>query len=388
MATESVRTPAGAGDFGRAATFRVLPNPAPVSSHTTAITCLPNDRWDTLLGTHPTATVFHTSNWARVLMRTYGHQPHYLRFERADKTVALVPLMEISSLLTGRRGVCLPFSDECPPLLFDGTALPLVMTELEKIARGHGWKWCELRGDAKGDGAAESASFRGDAESEVAPAFYGHTLDLTCGAERLLAGCSEAVRRGIRKAEKNKLTAEIDTSTDAMEDYYRLHCNTRRRHGAPPQPQSFFRHISEEIIAAGLGFIVTVRRGGRCIAAAVFFCYGQRALFKFGASERQALEFRPNNFCLWRGIEHLAQLGYHTLQFGRTEPANQGLRRFKQGWGATEYPIIYKRLSSESLRSQKNASGVVAARCAQEVFRRLPVFANRLAGRVLYPHLD
>src|SRR5205809_7902736 len=77
---------------------------------------LQNGAWDSLLSGFPEATAFHTSAWARVLSRTYGHTPIYLRFDRADEPVALVPLMEVRSALTGVRGVCLPFTDFCGPL--------------------------------------------------------------------------------------------------------------------------------------------------------------------------------------------------------------------------------------------------------------------------------
>ena len=76
--------------------------------------------WDHLVRTHPDAGFFHSSAWAKVLAGTYQHQPFYLRFSEEEKTVALLPLFEVASTFTGRRAVCLPFSDFCSPLLFPG----------------------------------------------------------------------------------------------------------------------------------------------------------------------------------------------------------------------------------------------------------------------------
>ena len=45
-------------------------------------------------------------------------------------------MMEVASILTGRRGVCLPFTDFCGPLLFDELALPLVVRKISEIAEG------------------------------------------------------------------------------------------------------------------------------------------------------------------------------------------------------------------------------------------------------------
>src|SRR4029077_8117951 len=82
--------------------------------------------WDHVVALHRDAGCFHTSAWAKVLHRTYNHQPFYLQFSRRHRLAALIPLMEVRSLLTGRRGVSLPFSDTCEPLIFDPEAVGLV----------------------------------------------------------------------------------------------------------------------------------------------------------------------------------------------------------------------------------------------------------------------
>src|SRR5437016_7158082 len=82
-----------------------------------------NPGWDHLIALHRDAGSFHTSAWAKVLHKTYNHHPFYLRFSRGHRLAALVPIMEVRSPFTGRRGVCLPFSDTCEPLIFDPEAV-------------------------------------------------------------------------------------------------------------------------------------------------------------------------------------------------------------------------------------------------------------------------
>src|SRR5207247_3405302 len=72
--------------------------------------------WDHVVALHRDAGCFHTSAWAKVLQQTYHHRPFYLQFSRRRRLAALIPLMELRSLFTGRRGVCLPFSDSFDPL--------------------------------------------------------------------------------------------------------------------------------------------------------------------------------------------------------------------------------------------------------------------------------
>ena len=331
--------------------------------------------WDHLVALHHDASCFHTSAWAKVLHQSYSHQPFYLHFSCGGRLAALVPLMEVRSAFTGCRGVCLPFSDACEPLIFDPESTGLVTDQLVRFARERHWKYLEVRG---------GKSFR-LAASPVAQ-FYGHTLDLRSGTEELITRFTSPVRRAIRKAERSDVSALIVRDREAIGDFYKLHVQTRRRHGLPPQPTSFFLSIYEHIIKPGLGFIVLAQRGSRPIAAAIFFCFGKNALYKYGASDKRFQELRANNLVMWHGIQALAQAGAEKLHFGRTECENDGLRRFKLSWGTEEETIDYFRVDSSGrqfLAAARHGSGF-----HKRIFGILPLVFNRLAGSMIYPHLD
>ena len=69
--------------------------------------------WDDLLLTNGQTTFFHTAAWARVLSVSYQYRPLYFTVIENGKLSALIPIMEVSSLLTGKRAVSLPVTDEC-----------------------------------------------------------------------------------------------------------------------------------------------------------------------------------------------------------------------------------------------------------------------------------
>ncbi|MEI2725731.1 MAG: GNAT family N-acetyltransferase [Verrucomicrobiota bacterium] len=152
----------------------------------------------------------------------------------------------------------------------------------------------------------------------------------------LFAGLDAGVRRAIRKAQAAKVEIEIVTDLAAVQTYYALHCQTRRRHGVPPQPFRFFASIHRHLVAAGLGRVIQARWQGRIVASAVFFQFGRHAVYKFGASDRAFQHLRPTNLLMWEAIKWHAAHGFTALHFGRTSLANEGLRRFKLGFGARE----------------------------------------------------
>src|SRR5512132_2760379 len=126
--------------------FRVQHETDPRLLQMRVVDPLTEPAWDHVVALHRDASCFHTSAWARVLHQTYRHQPFYLQFSRMRRLAALIPLMEVRSPFTGRRGVCLPFSDACEPLIFDPQALGLVRDRLLRFAQERRWRYLEIRG--------------------------------------------------------------------------------------------------------------------------------------------------------------------------------------------------------------------------------------------------
>ena len=331
--------------------------------------------WDDAISAHPAATIFHSTAWARVLADTYGHRPCYVQISLNGGLLALVPMMEVQSVLTRSRGICLPFSDYCAPLTFSSFGHELVTQKLQQIAHERCWSYFELRSHSIVP-----------VNTPASESYCGHFLDLRIGPEALISNFSSSVKRAVRKAQRSGLNVSIQSSPDAMAQFYELHVRTRRRHGVPPQPRSFFINIQRHLLNPGFGFIVLVECQKDPIAAAIFFRLGRHAIYKFGASDERLQELRANNLAMFEGIRSLAEGGAETLHFGRTDKENEGLRRFKLSWGATEETLDYVRFdtSSGSWKHPRDSRSTSHRR----IFRALPASLNRLAGAMIYPHLD
>jgi hypothetical protein len=307
------------------------------------------------------ATIFHSEEWMQVLEETYG-------FERVSG--GPLPLMEANSLLGGKRGVSLPFTDECPPVVSSREEFGKAWNGALELGRDRNWKYLEVRGGKEWLPEAP-ASLR----------FYRHTLDLTGGEEALFGLLDGSVRQAIRKAEKTGVKVERAQGLEGMRTYYRLHCRTRKKHGLPPQPWSFFLNIQRHLMSKGLGVLVLARIDQIALAGAVFF-YGKDAVYKFGASDESRQQARGNNLVMWEGIRWLAAQGCERLDFGRTSLENEGLRRFKAGWGSREGLIEYVKYDVRGSRfmvDKDRASG-----WHNQIFSRMPMALLRAAGAVLY----
>ncbi len=332
--------------------------------------------WDSLIAAQPGSSFFHSRAWAQVLQQTYGHRPVYFGHLADGQLGDLLPVMEVSSVVTGRRGVSLPFTDFCAPLAGaggrDGQALYEFALE---HGRQRGWRYLECRGNVSGWKNATPSL-----------AFHGHVVDLQPDAELLSRRLEGAVRRGIKKAQEAGLRVKFGSDLESVRIYYSLHCQTRQGHGLPPQPLKFFENIAKYVLEPGHGFVATVWLGEKPVAGAVFFQHGHEVLYKFGASDYSFQHLRPNNLMMWEAINRCAALGFKSLHFGRTSLNNEGLRRFKLGFGAREERINYYKYD---FAAESFVTGVDRAESwVNRVFRPMPLPLLRLAGWLLYPHLS
>ena len=340
--------------------------------------------WDRLVAGLDGCTPFHTAAWARVLVDSYGYKPMYFLNDTANDQ-AVLPLMEVSSCLTGRRGVSLPFTDAAPPLGHSPAVIRDMGNAVIEQGRQRRWKRVQLRG---------GAPFRADAQPSAT--YLSHTLDLSPGKEELFRNLSSSTRRAIRKAEGSGIEITFQHDADAMRAFCLLNALTRREHGLPPQPHSFFHNIQQHMLDKHMGFIVLARRESHPIAAAIFFLLhtpskegsphlGSPAIFKYGASDKRYQSTRANNLVMWQGLLACKRAGCRTLNLGRTSQQNEGLLRFKHGWGATESELNYTTYNFRTntfTTDPDHATGI-----HNTLFRHLPLPLSRLAGAALYRHM-
>lgn len=329
---------------------------------------------DESLRSLPGYSFFHSSPWAAVLRQSYGYKPVYFIMGKQSAPKALVPCMDISSALTDKRGVALPFTDYCEPIVSDATQFQDLFREMTAFGKERNWRYLELRG---------GESFLQNEESSEY--YYGHILDLTGGPDQLLGGLRDSTRRNIKKAEKLDIDITVSTTHQALLDFYRLNTLTRRDHGLPPQPCKFFNSVYENIIARNLGFIVTATFEKCVIAANVYFHTGDKVIYKYGASDKSYQNLRANNLVMWKSIKWSCDKGFKSFCFGRTEPENEGLRQFKTGWGAREYLIKYYKYDLQKGAFVKKSRNVNSS--FKKIMGKLPLPVLKTMGNVLYRHM-
>ena len=330
--------------------------------------------WARLVATAPGTTIFHHPRWLELLQATYRY-PMAAALVTGDdgEPLAGLPIAGVRSRLHGRRLLALPFSDACPPLVARGVANADAEAALDRVAT-----------------TIERERGRRDVPLEICAPFPAlgrtvdrfllHLVDLRDGYAAAEARWAARARRHVRAAERAGVRVERRVDRAALDTFYALHVQTRRRLGVPTQPKRFIRGLGA-LMAAGLGYVAIAIHDGRPIAAAVFLRAGSTLTYKYGASDERFLHTRPNNLLFARAMGWACDDGATTLDLGRTEPLQLGLASFKRSLGAAEEPLAYTYRGFEP-RVEPGALERVAA----SVIRRSPPVLGRAVGELLYRH--
>ena len=329
--------------------------------------------WDALLLRNGDHSFFHSSAWAKTLKESYGCDPVYFASIEAGQISLLMPFMNVVSPLTGRRGVSLPFTDQCAPFFLRKEFLRTAVEHAIDFGKEAGWKYIEWR-DA-------------DYFSKEPPpweVYYTHDLNLLKTESELFSSLKDSNRRNINKAIREGVSIQFDCSLRFLQSFYRLNCMTRRRHGLPPQPFFFFKNVFDFVISKGYGIVVSAFYSNKLVAASVFFHFGKNAIYKYGASNMKYQNLRPSNLIKWEAIKWYRNQGYETLNFGRTEVDNQGLLHFKRLWGSIESPLKYYRYDCKKKAYLQNHPRIDFR---NKILAWTPVSILRIFGRLFYKHI-
>ena len=337
---------------------------------------LEDKRWAELSERHPHASIFHTTGWLEALRRTYGYRSVvYTTSPPGSALTNGVVFCCISSWLTGRRMVSLPFADHCEPLVDDAGDRQEIFTSLHRTFKEEKLKYIEIR-PLRADLVAETSLNKGDS-------FYVHSLGLGPTLEKLFQGCQkDSIQRKVRRAEREGLCYEEGHSEVLLNQFYQMLVLTRRRHGLPPQPIEWFRNL---IIL--LGDRLTIRVAslkGQPVASILTLRHGKTLVYKYGCSDARHHNLGGMPFLMWKAIEEAKITGLEEFDFGRSDLDNEGLIRFKDQWGTTRSALAYGRISAAP--SRNTGDGRLAG-IAQRAFGYMPDFLFTAAGRLLYRHM-
>ena len=335
---------------------------------------LDDPRWEDLLQRDSRASVFHTLGWLRALQRTYGYEP--VVFTTSPPRQELkngIVFCQVSSWLTGRRLVSLPFSDHCEPLIDGFDELADIIWHLNRELQTRRLKYIEVR---PLNWAGSSIDCGCTSEE-----YTFHALDMEKSLEELFRGChNTSIRQKVHRAKREGLSYEIGNSEALLKEFYELFVASRRKHGTPPSPFKWFGNL-----VSCLSDAVQVRiasKGQRRIAGILTIQYGSTLVYKYSGSDPSMNKLGATPALLWSAITDAKHVGITQLDMGRSDLQNNGLIKFKNNFGSIRSTLRYWRAPKGACRSVHDGAGI-----AGTLYNIMPDIVRVGAAKLLYKHV-
>lgn len=337
-------------------------------------------RWADFVQTHKNASIFHTPGWLKALQLTYAYKPVVFTTSPPEaKLTNGIAFCRVTSWLTGKRLVSLPFADHCEPLLESTEDYTEICGFLRSAIKTENWKYIEIR--------PRNSSLPAEVSShEKESSFCLHALNLRPTLESLFTGFQKtSIQRMIRRAEREGLSCEEGRSEALLEKFYRLMLQTRRRHKLPPQPVSWFRNL-----IGCLGNQLNIRvasKNGEPIASILTLRHRSTLVYKYGCSDARYHHLGSVPFLFWDAIQEAKENGLQEFDLGRSDLDHSGLINFKNHWGASASILEYVRFSGLHADRADRANRERGLHVAKRLFAYMPDGLLTTAGKLLYRHI-
>jgi FemAB-related protein (PEP-CTERM system-associated) len=340
-----------------------------------------DNSWSSLIEEQVKDVFYYDHRWFDLIHKLYGYDIIPLTTTNAERQITgFLPLCSVSSPLTGRRLVSLPFSDQCPLLAIDNASANDLIDQAIQLAKRQQVKYLELR-----SGRHDVLLKRSDlTENNL---YVNWIVPLSDHSENVWKALRKPVQHQIKKSQKLGIQVRTAQKREDMALYYKLHLQTRtKKHGMPSQSKDYFFQLWDTFAPSGVLQLLLAEYQGKAVAGIILLAYGSSIHYAYGASDEQYLNLAPNNLLFWTAIAWGCTEGYKRFDLGRTACDNQGLMEFKRRWGAIQEPLPYYYFPC--------TAGLVATsenswkyRLLTDTWRKLPLAITSRMGGLLYKHL-
>jgi FemAB-related protein (PEP-CTERM system-associated) len=322
--------------------------------------------WDEFVDARSGPTGYHLWRWRRVFSRAFGHEPIYLVARQGSQLVGVLPLVYISSVISGRTLTSLPFLNYGGVLADSDAAADRLLELAVQVARSRQCKHLELRHVGR--------RFPG------LPCRQHKVTMLLTIEDGMWDRLDRKVRNQIRKAQKSGLVVERGGG-ELLGDFYAVFARNMRDLGTPVYSKRLFDEVLEAF--PDRARVHVVRREGRPVAAGLSYRTRTTIEMPWASSVRDFNALCPNHLLYWNAIESTADAGCRTFDFGRSTPG-EGTFKFKEQWGAQPVPLHweYDLLGGTSLPNLGTSNP--RFHMAIEAWKRLPLaVATRLGPHIV-----
>ena len=343
-----------------------------------------SDLWDAFVDSHPYGWVCHLSVWQKILEKSFKHIHGEVVVLKDDSTGAIqagLPVYTVDSWLTGKRLISIPFATICDPLVFSWDQLNQITDYVKEKANKEKASFIEIR-------TLLSATMQEAKDFSSDSSYKHHFIKLDRKPEDLKKNFDRScIKQRLDRSLKSGITLTAAHDEAAIDKFYSLHLETRKRLSLPPQPHFFIKNLIQFLQPLNLCQLLFAEKDGETLAGMLLFKYKNRVSAEYAVSNKNFQNISPNHFLFWHGINIAYNEKYEIFDFGQTDPANKGLMDFKKRWGSEIMDIPYFYYPKQNAAAQKNKGEDIKYKLVKKICGVAPDRMLQIIGNFCYRHL-
>ncbi len=304
--------------------------------------------------------------WLAAVCGGLGHRSYVIEAAEGDRTLGLLPLAFVKSLLFGRFLVSLPYVNTAGVVAENPQVAGALVDRAVQLADALNVRYLELRHEAELTHPALADRLTSKVHMRLA---------LPDSAEALWKQLGPKVRNQVRKAEKQEFEIHWG-GRELLDAFYEVFSHNMRDLGTPVFGRRLFTSILAQFPAEAEFCVVRLKN--RPVAAALLLHGNGLTQVPSASSLRAYHATNANMLMYWHLLQRAIARGQNVFDFGRSS-VDSRTYQFKKQWDAQPEPAVWQYYVRQgSVSDMRLESGKYKLLIA--LWQRLPLSVSRLLG--------
>lgn len=332
--------------------------------------------WDNFVEHHPLGSIYHTTNWIKVLKNSFNIKPVIFCDYDNLSINAGIPLFLHINFIRGKRLISITSAQSCNPLVNSSEQLYLLLDYIKKYIVKENIDFAQLR-------VNEEFNFHIDDLLCNDSDFFTYLIDLDKPYEEIRKNFHQScIIRHLKKANTSDFSLVENLNESYLKAFYNNYEIMRKVHGILPQPFMFFSNLVNAFSKKNMVDVFHIIHNDRVISSVINLKFKDRYIYEYGASDKNFLNLHPSHFLINSSIRRAISQEFKIFDFGRTDSTNPGLDNFKRRWGGRKSYFRYYYLTNKNQKFRPDKSNVSAF--THSIINHTPKPIYHLIGPLVY----